>query len=99
MCSAEDEMLHISPHFHDLHNQYCELHPEAFNEEHEAVNYGLKFRVIKRLTKGKIFFLLTINLSNVAHIDEIKERFFEVEVWSIFDAAFCYHRCAFLLYN
>jgi hypothetical protein len=52
--SAEDEMLHISPQFHVLHNQFCQLHPDAFNEEHEGLNYGLKFRVLKKNTKGSV---------------------------------------------
>jgi hypothetical protein len=58
-------MLHISPHFHDLHNEFCQLHPEAFNEEHEGVNYGMKFRVIKKNTKGPLPSLaLSINSLN-----------------------------------
>jgi len=77
---SADETLHCSSIFHSIHNRYYEMFPGVGIKEYDAADYGLKFHTIKRSTKSLI--------------DELRDRFYEVEVWTLFDSAFRYHRVA-----
>jgi hypothetical protein len=74
----KDEVVATSDLWHALYEDYLNKNPEAVDYRYDEMDYGIKWLTIGYQAKGLI--------------DDMRKRFYETQIWNLFESACIYHR-------